>query len=103
MNSSIAIQPGLLYRGRINYKKLEGRVKKFHAAILSKDTQTLKSEFNYQMPVTDKTVELFSRIIPHALFCNYQGFMIGSGITWFDETGQIINLIFSQLFNAQAD
>lgn len=73
-----------------DYKKLEGRVKKFHAAILSKDTQTLKSEFNYQMPVTDKTVELFSRIIPHALFCNYQGFMIGRGITWFDETGQII-------------
>lgn len=36
---------------------------------------------------THRNVECLAKSIPHDMFANYQGVMLGSGLVWFDETG----------------
>ncbi|MBA4077997.1 MAG: hypothetical protein C0508_23415, partial [Cyanobacteria bacterium PR.023] len=73
------------------YKKLEDRVKLFHSLVIQKNSARLQAEFSYSKPIREEMSNRFKDIVPHSLFCNLDGFMLGSGVVWFDHDGKIIN------------
>ncbi|HEY8191224.1 MAG TPA: hypothetical protein VIG74_02275, partial [Alphaproteobacteria bacterium] len=72
------------------YKKAEVRIQKFYIAATTGDVRTLKEEFGYELPSQQILRDEISKSIPHDMFCNYQGIMLGNGVVWFDFDGNPI-------------
>ena len=76
------------------YQQLQEKIQKFYAAVMRNDTKTLKTDFNFSIPKSLRWKKIFAEAVPHDLFCNYQGYMLGSGIVWFDSSGKVIAINF---------
>lgn len=74
-----------------NYPTAEKRIQEFYFAILKNDTKTLKEKFN-SPKLSKKARDLIAQSTPHDLFCNWKGIMLGNGIVWFDNGGNIIKV-----------
>ncbi len=72
------------------YQKTEARIQRFYLAATTNDTETLKKEFNYKLPSQKSSRDQISKSVPHDLWCNYQGIMLGNGVVWFDLKGNPI-------------
>ncbi|WP_147385615.1 hypothetical protein [Oleomonas cavernae] len=73
------------------YSRLQEKVKRFHTAAVNGDVKILEEEFSFSLPESPEWRAEIAKAVPHDLFCNYQGYMLGSGIMWFDGDGNIIN------------
>jgi hypothetical protein len=76
------------------YQQLQEKIQKFYVAVMRDDTKTLKRDFYFSIPESPHWKKLFAEAVPHDLFCNYQGYMLGSGIVWFDSSGKVIAVNF---------
>ena len=90
---AVAGQPdgGRCYMSRDAYLKTEKRIQQFQKAIAEDDKQTLQREFGYSKVLSDEYKKLITDDIAHNLFCKDDGIMLGSGVVWFDEQGNVIN------------
>ncbi len=73
------------------YAKVEQRIKDFQKAMAAGDAETLQKDFGYAKELSDEYRQLVINDIPHSLFCNNDGVMLGSGVVWFDTEGNVIN------------
>ena len=74
-----------------SYIHLQEKIRKFHVAAVNGDAKTLKKDFNFTLPHSPSWKKEIAKTVPHDLFCNYQGYMLGNGIIWFDSEGNIIH------------
>jgi hypothetical protein len=74
-----------------DYLAFQEHVKQFYVAAKDGDEKTLKKKFKFKMPHSEVWRKEISKTIPHDLFCNWQGYMLGNGIVWFNDDGSIIN------------
>ncbi len=72
------------------YKEVQNKIKRFHAAVMNKNAELLRTEFNYEAPTSERWLKSFSETTPHNMFCNYKGLMLGRGLVWFDPDGNVI-------------
>jgi len=75
-----------------NYSKLQDRVRLFYRAAMKNDTATLQKKFKIKIPKQASWHKELASSVPHDLFCNGQGFMLGRGIVWFNPDGSVARI-----------
>jgi len=76
---------------REDYQQLQKKIQEFHTAVVQGDKKTLKADFNFTLPKSADWQKSVAKAVPHNVFCNWRGYMIGNGIVWFDSSGNIIS------------
>jgi len=79
------------------YQQLQEKISNFYTAVVNNDPTTLEKDFSFVMPHPPirKTADwrkVVAETVPHDLFCNWKGYMLGDGIVWFDSDGNVITL-----------
>lgn len=75
--------------GPKSYAHLEERMQAFHKAAVKGDAATLRRDFKFTAPKSSQWEKEIVEAVPHNVFCNSQGFMLGNGIVWFDGKGNV--------------
>ncbi|MBG1233793.1 hypothetical protein [Aestuariivirga litoralis] len=74
------------------YAKLQGRVAHFYTLAMAGNAAAVQKEFKAKLPKNASWKKELSKSVPHDLFCNGQGFMLGRGIVWFNPDGSVISI-----------
>lgn len=75
-----------------SYATLQSRVALFYGLAMKGDGETLQMEFKTKIPKQASWHKELAKSVPHNLFCNSQGFMLGRGIVWFNPDGSVLRI-----------
>ena len=75
-----------------SYATLQSRVALFYGLAMKGDGETLQMEFKTKIPKQASWHKELAKSVPHNLFCNSQGFMLGRGIVWFNPDGSVLTI-----------
>ncbi len=74
------------------YAALQARVALFYSLAMKGDGAALQKEFKTKIPKQSSWHKELAKSNPHDLFCNWQGFMLGRGIVWFNPDGSVLTI-----------
>ena len=75
-----------------SYATLQTRVALFYGLAMKGDGAALQNEFKTRIPGQASWHKELAKSVPHDLFCNAQGFMLGRGIVWFNPDGSVLRI-----------
>ena len=75
-----------------SYATLQSRVALFYGLAMKGDGVALQKEFKTKIPKQASWHKELAKSVPHNLFCNAQGFMLGRGIVWFNPDGSVLRI-----------
>jgi len=75
-----------------SYATLQARVALFYVLAMKGDSASLQKEFKTKILRQGSWHKELAKSVPHDLFCNSQGFMLGRGIVWFNPDGSVLRI-----------